>query len=291
MRGPDAAQLDATRSELRATGTRRLELRPLPLEAIEVALQYAAAGEASRRLPAGQFEADAEERPAARGHWRERAYTLTLPDTEVDLLLAAFRSGQTSLSLSYAFLAQGISGPVELTELSGPAERVDALREQIETERDRAATELRVVRSDTSAIEVGSAQLDTVFREISFDEELPPGYLALRIYCYDFRDGLAPDLYRKEVEIEARSPGGRRVPVRIRFERSDPDVYVRLARFPTAVRVDRPMRYRVTQIDDDGNVEVGAWIERDTWRHELDITDYDSRPLGGAPSADPEESP
>ena len=39
---------------------------------------------------------------------------------------------------------------------------------------------------------------------------------------------------------------------RARFGRDQPDLYARSVRFGVAVRLDRPYRYRVTEIADDG---------------------------------------
>ena len=43
-------------------------------------------------------------------------------------------------------------------------------------------------------------------------------------------------------------------------------------RFPFAVRVDRPYRYRVVTIHDDGQVHETAWMVRMEWLSLLDVT-------------------
>ena len=94
----------------------------------------------------------------------------------------------------------------------------------------------------------------------------------MKVYCYDFANALRPDLFYKKVEIEAQGVGGRAIPLDAKFLFSQPDLYARTIRFPVAVHVDRPFRYRVISAMRDGRTDEGPWLERSSWGGILDIT-------------------
>ena len=56
------------------------------------------------------------------------------------------------------------------------------------------------------------------------------------------------------------------------FSRSQPDLYARSLRFPVAVRMDRPYRFRVLAIAQDGGSKTTPWRERAAWTQLLDVT-------------------
>jgi hypothetical protein len=56
------------------------------------------------------------------------------------------------------------------------------------------------------------------------------------------------------------------------FREGKPDQYARSIRFPYATRFDKPFYYRVTEIDHDGEIVKGEWIEKNNWSDLLDIT-------------------
>jgi hypothetical protein len=178
--------------------------------------------------------------------------------------------------------------PVEEEEDGGGEETADAGEQEDEQEDLVAAladelkehlertlasdAEQRLVRAGAVGVRVDARRWPELFQQIDFNEQMPPGYAVLRIYCYDFTNGLRPDLLFKKVEVEAESVGGRSIPIEAKFLFTQPEVYRRSARFPFAVRLDRPYRYRVSTAARDGTQDVGEWRERTEWAPVLDVT-------------------
>ena len=133
----------------------------------------------------------------------------------------------------------------------------------------------QVARVGATAIRIDAQRWPELFRRVDFNEQAPPGYAVLRLYCYDFKDGLRPELLFKKVDVEATAVGGRTVSLSTKFLRSQPDLYARSLRFELPVLLDRPYRYRVTTAQPDGTLDEGPWTERESWTQILDVT---SRP-------------
>jgi len=262
MEGPNAADLQAARRALAGAGP--VDLRPLPIRRLEASLVYAPVGRAEETaaLPSGHFEDAESDVPARPGvFWTTRSYALGLDPATSELFGGALAKGQVVLSLSYAFYAAG----------GAPA----------------SAEASQIVRAGALSISVDARRWPDFLRRVDINERVPPGYPLLDVYCYDFRDSLRPPLYEKQVEVEAESVGGRMVVSRARFGRDQPDLYARSLRFGVGVRLDRPYRYRVTEISDDGTSAVTAWRARASWTELLDIT----TPAGPTPDRPAEDRP
>jgi biotin operon repressor len=133
----------------------------------------------------------------------------------------------------------------------------------------------QLARAGAIAIRIDAARWPELFKRIDFNEQAPPGYAVLRLYCYDFKDGLRPELLFKKVDVEATAVGGRTVSLSTKFLRSQPDLYARSLRFELPVLLDRPYRFRVTTARPDGTLDEGPWTLRESWTQILDVT---SRP-------------
>jgi hypothetical protein len=257
---PSASDLQSVRRALAAPGP--IELRPLPIQRLDAALVYAPVGTAGEgtALPPGHFEAAEGEAPAARGaSWTTRSYVLGLDAATAELFGRALTKGQLVLSVSYTFYAAG----------TAPADAAPAGAPTAESEPGAGA---RVVRAGAFAVSIDAARWPDFLRRVDVNERVPPGYPLLDVYCYDFGDSRRPALYEKQVEVEAEGPGGGAVVARARFGRDQPDLYARSVRFGVAVRLDRPYRYRVTEIADDGTSAATPWRTRASWTELLDVT-------------------
>ena len=276
MAGPTPEEVRAASAALAAMGMRRPELRPLPVRRLDTALVYATPTADERPLPEGHFEAVGEE---SGGTWTTRFYTLALDPATADLFGQTLRAGQLVLSVGYAFYADGLGPDRPLTELSGTPALVAELSSRLESGEkgtDPAAPVL--VRAGAVAVTVDGKRWPDLFRRVDVNESVPPGYAALDLYCYDFRDGLRPGLYEKQVEIEAQAVGGGRTVLTTLFRRAEPELYARSLRFPVAVRLDRPYRYRVIETFDDGRTAASPWIDRGSWTELLDVTSRETAP-------------
>jgi hypothetical protein len=285
MAGPTPEELRKAAAALTAAGTRRPELRPLPIRRLDTALVYTAAGApaaAERPLPEGHFEASGKE---SGGTWSERIYSLALDPATADLFWQALRAGQIVLSVGYAFYADGLGPDRPLAELTGTPALVAELRRRLAAppgagEEGPAPAEPApvLVRAGAVAITVDAGRWPDLLRRVDVNESVPPGYAALDLYCYDFRDALRPGLYEKQVEIEAQAVGGGRAMLTTLFRRAQPELYARSLRFPVAVRLDRPYRYRVIETFDDGRTVASPWTDRGSWTELLDVTSQETTP-------------
>ncbi len=309
--GVGPQELDGVRRSLRLV--RGNELRPLPIARLEAVLGYApvrapvsaaaalpgddtatgadqaaapAAGEEQRTIAGGHFESDGEvDGPV----WLERTYVLSLDAEESQLLWDALQRDRLVLSIGYAFFAAGRNEVPGAMASVGGGTLGDELRRTVAeaiapaqgAEGDDAPPPV-LVRAGASSITVDAARWPDLFRRVDINDRLPPGYAGLDVYCYDFRDGLRQDLYEKQVEVTAEAVGGQPVTLLAAFHQSQPDLYALSLRFPVAVRLDRPYRYRVSEVRRDGAAHPGPWQQGKGWAGILDVTTTGSPTTGAA---------
>ncbi len=303
MAGPSPAAVRAARGVLIAAGAGlNPELRPLPIQRLEAVLVYAPLGAEGQggeeqALPRGHFEsAEGAAGATANAYWTERIYTLALDPAASQLFWDSLQNGRLVLSVGYAFFAFGTPPSAPLAELTGTPKLLAELRGAV-AEPPQApagsATELptaSLVRAGATGITVDARAWPDLFRRADVNETVPPGYAALDVYCYDFNNALRPDLYEKQVEIDAEGMGRRRVTLTTTFRRSQPDLYAASLRFRLAVRMDRPYRYRVVELADDGGTRESPWRERASWVEMLDVTSPpEARPTPTPEAEEPEE--
>ena len=288
MQNPSASALQDAKAALVAGGApSSVEVRPLPIRRVDAALAYTPIGGVSSRLLS-----DSElEHPDSEGlrddgtYWRERTFAVGLDPETAQLLWRAIEQGQVAMSVGYAFYAQGLAPDRPLDSLEGSTEIVEALRKKIDalsTTPAPAQSVAVLARAGAFAVTADRQKWPELFRQIDINTSLPPAYGVLPVYCYDFNNELRPDLYEIDVDLDAESVSGRRVVTRVVFPGDQPDVYARAVRFPVAVRLDRPYRYRTRLVTLDGDVTVGPWQSRGTWAESLVIA---TRPAGSPEDA------
>lgn len=265
-----ADAIERARRVLAAEGVSRPDLRLLPIRRTEAQVVYAplSGGEADT-LSGGAFES---ERPSA-GTLKERRYTLRLDRYTAEALWKMFESERTLVSFSYAYVASGVIGSGGQIETEGDVgtdatfEGPDALAD------DAQAAGLRTVRADAFEILVDPEEDADLIRvvDMNADRPLQPNHGVLDIRCYDFRNDLRPDLAMKIVELEGRAANGRVARDMVIFRASAPDEAVHRVRFPFAVRLEAPLRYRIREIATDGEELDLGWQERD-WIGVLDVS-------------------
>ena len=258
------------------------ELRPLPIRRLEAALVYVSVGSASdtasHGLSGGRFQGSrSSEGPADEGYWNERVFTLGVDSLTAQVLRSTLEKGQLSLSLGYAFVADGLVAPEPWgaidASFSLPVGLEDELARAMASDPAQRDSSLRrVVVAGAIPIAVDAHRWPDLLKRIDVDADSQAGFAALDVYCYDFRDNRRPDLYEKQVDVEAETVGGAPVRLQIVFARSHPDVYSASLRFPVAVRLDRPYRYRVAELRPDGTASQGTWRAGRDWVGLLDLT-------------------
>lgn len=264
------------------SGGRAAELRPLPIRQLEAALVYTSVGAAAdttrRDLPGGRFQASRErEGPVNAGYWSERVFTVGLDSLTAQALHGALQQGQLMMSLGYAVVADGRLAREPWGAVDGPPALAEALGRELSDGPRAGATASdsvlrRVVAAGAIPIRVDVRRWPDLLRRVDIDAGSRAGYAALDVYCYDFRDNRRPDLHEKQVEVEAESVAGRPVRLQAAFARAHPDVYRTSLRFPVAVKLDRPYRYRVAEVRPDGSLTQGLWRAGRDWLGLLDLT-------------------
>lgn len=272
----------------------------------------------------GHFEADGGDgaQSDADAFWSERTFTIPMDANTAQLFWALLQRGEVALSITYAFYTRGVASSmipeivVDANTRALERDFFDALdaagiprkeekkgvaghlldqvmdtgifggerRERREHEAAELPIETRLVHASALGIRVDAKRWPELFQRVDFNEQAPPGYGALRVYCYDFKDDLRPELFFKKVEIAATAVGGRETTLDFKFLKSQPDLYARSVRFENAVLLDHPYRYRVSEAKRDGTVEVGPWVERASWSEILDVTSRPEEP----PATEPE---
>ncbi|HEX7077918.1 MAG TPA: hypothetical protein VF363_05820 [Candidatus Eisenbacteria bacterium] len=277
-----AADLTSAAQTLGAGG-RPAELRPFPIRRLSAALVYSVIGgadtSAAVALPDGRFEASDSGETAAGSFWTERIYAVGLDSLTAQAFRAALERGRVLMSLAYAFLGEAIGGEDdEEGTLQGSPELVAALQRNIASGQHGPAgapadsARLHTIRAGAIGIGLDTTRWPDLMRRVDLNDRAPPGYAALDVYCYDFNNELRPDLAEKRVEIDAEGVGGRRVTLQTYFKSEQPDLYSTSVRFPVAVRLDRPYRYRVEEVKRDGSAHAGSWREVARWSQILDVT-------------------
>ena len=253
------------------------DLRPFPIRRIETALVYASIGGSdTTALPPGRFESG-DATPSGESYWAERVYTMGLDSLTAQAFRAALEKGQVYLSLGYVFVGPALASDSGIGELTGTSALVSQLRQTLASKSapDTAgadSVQLHVVRAGAIEIGLDAARFPDLMRRVDLNDRAPPGYAALDVYCYDFNNAIRPDLAEKDIEIDAESVTGKRVHLSTAFTSDQPDLYSAGIRFPVAVRIDRPYRYRVHEVKTDGTEIAGVWRESATWSRILDVT-------------------
>ncbi|MEN8145532.1 MAG: hypothetical protein ABFS14_11340 [Gemmatimonadota bacterium] len=281
-----ADMLAKARQVLTAEGVSQPELRLLPIRRTEAQVVFAPlAGGAIDTLPAGDFENLAP----STGTISERRYTLRLDRHTAEAMWKMLESERTMVSFSYAYVAEGVVGSGGELEVEGDMEGFG----DIDDARHSGSSDLRSVRADAFEVMIDPERNSDMIRvvDLSANRAPPPWHGVLDIRCYDFRNGLRPDLAMKMVELEAEAANGRTARKLVIFRASEPDEAVHRLRFPFAVRLEETLRYRVREITTDGEELDLGWQER-PWIGVLDVTTPQERLETETDAAtDTEESP
>jgi len=138
--------------------------------------------------------------------------------------------------------------------------------------KDSAEANRFCVLADAFSVEIDAARWPVLMKKLDINEEIPPGYPALEVRCYDFSDNLRPDLYSKTVEFKAQGVGRGEVITKVRFDRKNQDLTMYNIRFLYAVKIDKPLYYRITEISDNALPEKSEWKEVKSWNALIDVT-------------------
>ncbi len=247
----------------------RVILREIPLANVEARILYSDVDGEQHHAGDGFLE------PAAGGQgrtlWHERDVFLSFDNATAQILKRQLEEGSLGISLSYSFYAYAWLASDGDGELTGSADIVDELTDTTSTE-DAERPELIAIKSDAFPIRIGEAFRDSRIRLYHIDETMPPDYASLVVYCFDFRNEEREGLFEKVVLVEASGVAGGTTRHSAVFSSDSPDVYARTVRFPFAVDLRKPYRWRVEEILETGEFQSSRWRESETWADIIDAS-------------------
>lgn len=276
----EQAGADALKEVKKQLGSPPVDLRPLPVRTVDAFL-VAPIGEGNERGnykkigKDGSFQAEGISGVSDKsGFWTERTFTLKLENHEAQLLWEQVAAGQLALSFAYSVYADMFSagkGDMAVKQNGDRALDFESSNKDILTADTTLVTQL--VKADAFPINVDVRKWPELLKKIDINEGLPPAYAALEVRCFDFANDLRPDLSVKGIDIAATGVGGSEVTIPTqKFLRSEPDLFAKQIRFPYAVRLTQPYRYRIVEYTVDGEKIVSEWKTAHSWTSHLDIT-------------------
>lgn len=265
-----ADALESARRVLESEGVSRPDIRLLPVRRTEAQVVFAPLGGGQAdTVSGGAFE----NRGRTAGTLSERRFTVRLDRYTAEAVWKMLESERTLVSFSYAYVAEGVVGSGGELRVTGELSSTADAALDPEAMAAEGETALRTVRADAFQVTLDPDRDADLIRVIDVNAEraLQPAHGVLDIRCYDFRNGLRPDLAMKMVELEGEAANGRTARKLVIFKATEPDEAVHRLRFPFAVRLDSPLRFRVREIASNGEETDLGWQER-SWVGVLDVT-------------------
>jgi hypothetical protein len=259
------------------------ELRPFPVKNLKTAIVYSVVGTDDQGGTTvsgeGSYFSEQTDHTSVNEYWKERSFVIRLSNESANLFWDALQNQQTILSVGYAFYSEVFNSLGTDTNISGTKDAVRIANEIMKPENENTAADtlldMRVIKAGAFEVIIDTEKWPDLIRKVDINEQIPPDYAIINVYCYDFNNELRPDLAQKKIEIEAPGVGAGKVMLKYTFRNDMPDIYACDLKFPYAVRIDTPYRYRVTEISRGGSVTRSEWMTKDSWHEILDIT---SRP-------------
>lgn len=255
----------------------RAEMRPLPVSSIETLVGFTSLDAPDETadttyLQGGSFTAEGDEGKAQRGaYWKEREFSLRLDNKSSQLLSDGLVNEQTIMSFSYAFYSKGVvTSSTDIT--SGTGGLSDELLKKLTGLKDTTDADQFCVLADAFSVAIDINQWPGLIKQLDINEEVPPGYPALEVRCYDFSDNLRPDLYAKTVEFKAQGVGRGEVITKVRFDRKNPDLTMFNIRFRYGVKIDKSLFYRTIEVTESELPETSDWKLVESWNSVIDVT-------------------
>lgn len=232
-------------------------------------------GDSLNMVRASFTEATDENAVDNNSFWTERTISITLNNVDAELVESALKNRQSIMSFSYAFytvFAEKSDVSMTVTGSSGFRKPIyDFFQDEIRNRPD-SAKHLVLIKADAIPLAVDIQKWPTLVQKIDINDRMPAKYPLFDVYCYDFNQELRADLIEKVIEIKVRGVGGTDIITNFTFKESRPEVYAKSIRFPYAIRFDKPFYYRVLEINQDGDKNIGEWIQKTNWSELLDIT-------------------
>ncbi len=256
------------------------DLRPFPVRNLKTVIVCSVPGATENEeitVPDQESHFSQEGSETGRNeYWKERNFVTRLDNAAANIFWDALQARQTILSVGFAFYSDVYNSEKTDLDVSGTRGAVSKLNEMIKASDDNAGADTlldtRVIKAGAFEVIIDTEKWPDLILKVDINEQIPPDYAALNVYCYDFNNELRNDLAQKKIEIEATGVGGKPVSLKYTFRHDTPDIYACDLKFPYAVRIDIPYRYRITEITTGGMVTRTEWFTSASWHEILDIT-------------------
>lgn len=266
-----------TLQKIKATlkSRRSITLKPLPVSYINTRLVLPVNGNNDKNYEIvedeGVIEAiDEGGYSSSNSFWTKRTFTVKLNKHESQLLNEQLTKDLLGLSLSYSYYSNVIM-PDE-SFVTGSKELLDHFKND-SIKDDENQLQSKLIKSNTLSINIDIKKYPKAIKQIDLNEEIPPTYAAIEVKCYDFLENLRPDLYMKIVEVEASTVDNSKITtVETKFLKKHAELYTQYLRFPYAVQMNVPVRYRIIEISQSGDRTVSEWKNKPECSSVIDIT-------------------
>jgi hypothetical protein len=250
------------------------QLQPLPIRHLEAVVVSGVGKPGTDEGRMRKHATSQQDNPDAPGeYWTERSFTLPLDNHDAQILWDQVENGRLIVSLNYAFYANLLQIQAETLEVSGDSAFVQQMTDAVsQIERDTPTVSC-TVRANALEIGIDAKKYPELLKKIDINEtSIPPAYAAFEVKCFDFNLGVRPDIAFKTVEIEGESVTGTPVRTKTKFSYKQPDIITRYASFPYAVRMDRPIRYRVVETPFESDPKPAQWKVMEQFSNLIDAS-------------------
>lgn len=269
---PSSKQRENIKNIIRSKGKIISKLQPLPIHNLKASLKHAGENDSvAKKFNNGFFEGP--EKASANSYWTERDFTLRLNNEDAQLFWTTFQGNQPTISVNYTYFTKVLNGMENELTVSGSEAFTETMKERL-TQEDSLNNSLKeeIVISGIVSINVDTKKWPELIKQIDINEQIPPDYAALDVYCFDFNNDIRKDISSKRVEIKARGVGNGEINFKTTFRAAEPDIYAKTIRFIYAVKLDEAYSYRITEIFNDGRLKKSDWEQVENWHQILDIT-------------------
>jgi hypothetical protein len=249
-----------------------VKLQPLPINNLETYLLTSAGTSGNKKL--GKLTTNSSKSGEKGVFWTERNFSLALDNYEAQLIDEQLKNNRLALSFAYSFSAELMPGKVADLSITGDSSLIKQIgisKDDVETT-DSTLTDM-IVKGNTFGIYINLAENPDAVKKIDINENyMPPAYAVLSIYCYDFKDNVRPDIFFKAIELEAVGVSGEPVRTQVKFAQKQPDLNNQSVQFEYAVKMNKPLRYRIIETNKNGQKTTSEWKTLQQWKPMIDIS-------------------
>ncbi len=275
-KGIRAQQLTPLKNKLQEDVCNRckIRLRPMPIKKMEATLVYADLETKEGETLNSTYYKNDDTQNAGSGIWSVKTFTIRPNEHTSQILWNGFKNNKGLLSVAYGIWGKGKNTDSITYHFNGPKELEEVFKNLNDKDIDstRQKPSYVLISAGAFSVDVNIKKWPDLLREIDFESTLSPRYGLLDVYCHDFIDGIRPDLVAKIVEFEAEGVANKKVKTEVDFLKDTPDIHAHALKFEYAVRLDKPLRYRVIELTEMGEVLTGDWQQKENWTGIIDVS-------------------